>query len=264
MVITDMNSTIKGNLILGWFKYCGITTVTFVSIILFTAACRTEVTAPYTSGTFAPETKLGIEDTFQKKGYKPLEQKQLKKLLQSIQKDSRKAAELVLDKQERNFEWNFWIYPDTVSSFISYVPPAYAVFSAGLLRSLDTLQVDEYSAAIYHFFGHYESGHFRKRSEFFLMAEFGGSSLKVAVKYDVDRLIEGMLTLNGAIGRGRNIQPFKIEEEAEAERIAGEAFLMGRKDSVTIFDAWRRITPESKWGNDILRIHTGKSKMTNF
>lgn len=231
---------------------------------LMLLSCRTEVTAPYTSGTFTPETLLSLEDTFQKKGFKPLEQKQYKKLFESIQKESRKAAEFVLKQTERNFEWRYWIYPDTVSSFISFVPPAYAVFSAGFLRNIDSLQIDEYSSVIYHFFGHYESGHFRKRSEFYLMAEFGGSSLKVAVTYDAERLVEGFLTLNGAIGRGRKTQPFKIDEEAEAERIAGEAFLSNRKDSLTIFDAWRKVMPDKKWGNDILRIHTGKSKMTNF
>lgn len=232
--------------------------------LLLANSCRKETFAPYNSGTYAKETVLGLEDTFKKNGFRLLENKAYMKIFETIQEQTSKVASNEFAKPERSVDWQYWVYPDSINSFLSYVPPKYAIISKGIINEWSNLQIDDFSAFIYHYFGHFEAGHFRKRSEFFLAAEFGGSSLKVAVQYDAKRLIEGFVTVNGGIGNQRRIQPFKLDEEAEAERIAGQAFLNTRKDSLTIFDSWRRITPDKKWGNDVLRIHTGKSKMTNF
>jgi len=237
-----------------------------LSLFCFTfliLSCNREILAPYSSGSYSQQTVLGIEDTFLKDGYKKIVDKKKVKLFEGIQQDVEKEVIFQKKKKERTFKWSFWVYPDSINSFLTYVPPSYAIFSSSMLQNWDSLSVDTYSAVVYHFFGHYEAGHFRKRSEFLLQAEFGGSSLKIAVEHDIQSLLEGFITLNGAIGNGRRIQPFKIEEEAEAEKFAAFAFVSKRIDSLSIQDAWRQITPESKWGNDLLRIHTGKTKMTN-
>jgi hypothetical protein len=225
-------------------------------------SCNREIVAPYSSGSYSQKTLLGIEDTFLKNGYKKIGEKNLK-TFEGIQQDVEKEAIFKKKKIERTFKWSFWVYPDSINSFLTYIPPSYAVFSSAMIRNWDSLSVDSYSAVVYHFFGHYEAGHFRKRSEFLLQAEFGGSSLKIAVEHDIQSLLEGFITFNGAIGNGRRIQPFKVQEEAEAEGFAKFAFVSKRIDSLSIQDAWRTITPETKWGNDLLRIHTGKTKMTN-
>jgi len=234
-----------------------------LSLTLLILSCNREIVAPYSSGSYSQKTLLGIEDTFSKNGYKKIVDKNTLKKFEGIQQDVEKEAIFQKKKNERTFKWTFWVYPDSINSFLTYVPPSYAIFSSAMLQNWDSLSVDSYSAVLYHFFGHYEAGHFRKRSEFLLQAEFGGSSLKIAVEHDIQSLLEGFITLNGAIGNGRRIQPFKIEEEAEAEKFAAFAFVSKRIDSLSIQDAWRQITPESKWGNDLLRIHTGKTKMTN-
>jgi hypothetical protein len=236
----------------------------YVLLLLSFFSCNREILAPYSSGSYTIKTLLGIEDTFQKNGLKQITNKSSVKLFEQIQQQVEKEVIFQKKKTERTFDWSFWVYPDSVNSFLSYVPPSYAIISQSLLQQWDSLSTDSYSAVLYHFFGHYEAGHFRKRSEFLLQAEFGGASLKIAVEHDCKSLIEGLITFNGGIGNGRRIQPFKADEESEAERFASFAFVRQRKDSLTIQDVWRQITPDSKWGNDFLRIHTGKSKMTNF
>lgn len=193
---------------------------------------------------------------------KPLGSKKLLKQLETTQKKVRTQAIKNIFKPESIQNWKFYQTADSVTSWISYVPPRYILLSKALVQQLDTTTTIDYTPVFYHFWSHYEQAHFRKRSESTLVTEFGGASLAFAIEYDAFKAIRLLIVQNGGRLTGNAPSfPFSVEEEAEAEILASKAFKAGRKDSVLIGDVWKKINPDFKWADDFLKIHSGKIKM---
>lgn len=197
---------------------------------------------------------------FQQAKYTPLELRSKKVFAQLdlAEKYCRYIAKKSNQKHSDKLNWFYWVHPDTAENFISFVPPNHLVVSNRWVLQADTTTASMLPA-YFHVFSHYFIGHYDKRTESLLSTVFGGSPLPKVFQFNQELALEEIVQHNGGMVSNKSIYSFNLKDEVEAERLADVAFQRLKRDTTSINEYWKLISPNYDWVDDFFRIHPFKN-----